>query len=459
MIMRIRESSNITRFALLCASIALSYLWASLGYISQMYVLSDYISPERIDQIALGYNYFAQVLGALAVILVAHKNNNKLFQIQNFVMIFMISILSIFVIFNSHQLTVIVIFGLMMNLMHGVLIGTFLIWLTSVIMRYRGFIFGLAYAIGSILTLITSRILDDFGLAYSHSAFVYVGLIILNAVTTYLYLRYFHPQETATEVPSSSRLKSIDLLPLIILLLLMAMLNAIGGDYKSSMIFSSKVSLYQTRIYYALGLLLAGFLIDYSRKLGAILCLAGLIYPFVSLFLRDAGISTQVLWSISYLFLGFYTVFRVVTTVDLVAYHAKWWLLAPLGFIIARLGDIIYVSLPSIILTDSVFTSIFIAVLMFLVFLFFISSFLNFYDTRRYGFIEEKEKNALFTESHHLTIREQEVLTLVLDGYSNSEIAGKLFISENTVKFHIKNLLKKTNCSNRTELVKLYREK
>ncbi len=52
-----------------------------------------------------------------------------------------------------------------------------------------------------------------------------------------------------------------------------------------------------------------------------------------------------------------------------------------------------------------------------------------------------------------LTDREVEVLRLVVKGLSNREIAGALTISENTVKFHLKNILAKLHARNRTEAV------
>jgi len=52
-----------------------------------------------------------------------------------------------------------------------------------------------------------------------------------------------------------------------------------------------------------------------------------------------------------------------------------------------------------------------------------------------------------------LTDREVEVLRLVVKGLSNREIAGGLTISENTVKFHLKNILAKLHARNRTEAV------
>lgn len=52
-----------------------------------------------------------------------------------------------------------------------------------------------------------------------------------------------------------------------------------------------------------------------------------------------------------------------------------------------------------------------------------------------------------------LSDRECDVLRLVAAGKSNRVIAKALLISENTVKFHIKNILIKLNVSNRTEAV------
>jgi DNA-binding NarL/FixJ family response regulator len=51
-----------------------------------------------------------------------------------------------------------------------------------------------------------------------------------------------------------------------------------------------------------------------------------------------------------------------------------------------------------------------------------------------------------------LSEREIEVLRLVAQGYSNPQIADELFISINTVKSHIKNILTKLNLDNRTQV-------
>jgi two-component system NarL family response regulator len=52
-----------------------------------------------------------------------------------------------------------------------------------------------------------------------------------------------------------------------------------------------------------------------------------------------------------------------------------------------------------------------------------------------------------------LTAREVEVLRLVAKGMSNREIADELYISENTVKNHVRNILEKLHLHNRMEAV------
>ena len=55
-------------------------------------------------------------------------------------------------------------------------------------------------------------------------------------------------------------------------------------------------------------------------------------------------------------------------------------------------------------------------------------------------------------DSSQFTQRELQVLQVVTTGASNSVVAERLGLSENTVKSHIRSMLEKTGCSNRTEL-------
>lgn len=55
-------------------------------------------------------------------------------------------------------------------------------------------------------------------------------------------------------------------------------------------------------------------------------------------------------------------------------------------------------------------------------------------------------------DPNQLTERELEVLGLVTAGLRNKEIAARLAVSENTAKFHLRNILEKLHAESRTEL-------
>jgi DNA-binding NarL/FixJ family response regulator len=52
-----------------------------------------------------------------------------------------------------------------------------------------------------------------------------------------------------------------------------------------------------------------------------------------------------------------------------------------------------------------------------------------------------------------LTAREREILQLLADGMSNADVAGRLFISQETVKSHVRHILAKLEASTRTHAV------
>jgi len=58
-----------------------------------------------------------------------------------------------------------------------------------------------------------------------------------------------------------------------------------------------------------------------------------------------------------------------------------------------------------------------------------------------------------------LTKRELEVMSLVAKGDSNKEIAKKLYLSEHTVKVHVRNLLAKLKLPRRQHLIALWQQK
>ena len=63
----------------------------------------------------------------------------------------------------------------------------------------------------------------------------------------------------------------------------------------------------------------------------------------------------------------------------------------------------------------------------------------------------EPAERALPPDAPRLTRRELEILRLAADGHSNAQLARMLWVTEQTVKFHLSNIYRKLDVSNRTE--------
>lgn len=80
------------------------------------------------------------------------------------------------------------------------------------------------------------------------------------------------------------------------------------------------------------------------------------------------------------------------------------------------------------------------------------------FDSRVAGLEKEifqGESRALF---ENLTPKEMQVISLLCLGFTNNEISNELSISINTVKSHVKTIMRKFDCRNRTEIANRARE-
>ena len=68
---------------------------------------------------------------------------------------------------------------------------------------------------------------------------------------------------------------------------------------------------------------------------------------------------------------------------------------------------------------------------------------------------EEEERPASLGE---LSVRQLEILELVCEGLSNAQIAKRLFLSESTVKQHLRRVFKVLRVQNRTQATRLLRD-
>lgn len=73
--------------------------------------------------------------------------------------------------------------------------------------------------------------------------------------------------------------------------------------------------------------------------------------------------------------------------------------------------------------------------------------------------VQEHLRTSGRPSSEALTRRECEILNAIADGLPNSQIASRLNIREGTVEYHVGNILGKLGADNRTEAVKVARER
>ena len=68
--------------------------------------------------------------------------------------------------------------------------------------------------------------------------------------------------------------------------------------------------------------------------------------------------------------------------------------------------------------------------------------------------ISSHPKKPISPKANPLSQREMEILKLVAKGHTNKEISNMIFISEYTVKNHLKNITKKLDIKNRVQLTR-----
>jgi len=349
------------------------------------------------------------------------------------------------------------IFGWIMNLLCGFLGGYYLYAIAiGAAENRRGLAFGGGYAAATVVIGAFALIGDGVLVKSGRALLLYLPLAAFTAWVAFQ-LPLFQPM--ATPSPSSSiRMAKPDRRDVFITCLMVVLISAVknlGFSFPSADIQAGLIP-QLSRLPYAVGLVMAGLIIDKKRANGMICTLAALALPFIMLGLLNELLPSTLLWGLDYLFFGFFSVFRVILLID-IAVRTKRLALAPLGLLAGRVGDAVGTA-AALLLAERQVALIALCTLAFVpaVFLLF-KQFQKLYEPVVTRQRDEKEVFESFCMHNDLSSREREILTMLLSGHSNAEIAGALFITENTVKYHVRNVLQKTGCKNRYELQKKYK--
>lgn len=447
---------NRNRFALYSAIVALGFLWTGSSYISQMYRLQLFYPPGQVDVIALRWNYLAQA-GGLAIYSLFLWRKPKLISARSAFICTMLfdAALMVITLTAAHQGTVLWA-GLVMNLLHGFVAGAYLTMLGGHVPQdKRGRAFGFAYAAGSLGTYLLSLIADGQLIRSNYAPVAYFLLIGANILAVQLAEDLPVERQEKEALRDSTRGEVFLLFPALVL---MAILSSVGSHYQFQAVVDQNVSLELSRAFYAVSLIAAGIAADRNRKLGVFLCFVSLAFPFAQVVLRGQPSLLSFAWGLGYFIKGFYAVYRAICFVDIAGQSSHLLPLAGLGLCAGRVGEALSTLFPERLLGDQLYGTILVLALFVpLTFLFFFF----FQKPHSLDLSKPQDTEAVFQrfeEQYALTKREGEVLRQIIMGLSTSEISAALYISESTVKFHVRNMLKKTGCTNRIEVMSLFRQ-
>ena len=443
--------------------IVVGFTLTSTAYIAWLYRLMEFVPPGVADALTLigGYGMHALGIGIVALI---GRRWPGVFSRSLFVLIVALHFACAVPAIMGQSFAGVLVFGYLMNVLCGAIAAYYLHSLMDrVAARRRGIVFGGGYAVSILISWLTRSIPVGSGDAVG-SLILCLVFSAIAAIAAFLPIGRAGavpkldepPDRSATQPPTSVfrySYKTITALACFAVLL-MSLVKNVGFSFPTADI-AAGVNLELSRLFYAAGLVIAGIVSDRSRRSGAICCVAALITPFICMALANEPLPGTAMWAIDYFFFGFFSVFRVVLFSDIAASSERPYL-SGFGLMVGRIGDALGTAV-CLTLGDSAVALVAVAGVLFAAAIFVVHRLFQMVFMPEPAPVKSGEQ--IFEEfcvSYELSMREREVMKLLLTELSNTEIASELFVTESTVKFHVHNILKKTDCKNRQELRATY---
>ena len=348
----------------------------------------------------------------------------------------------------------VVCFGELANLLYGVIAGFYLCAIARCAApERRARVFGGGYALATVGVGLLSLAGGGVLLHGPFAPLLYLALIAAMAAWAGP-LGALKPPDAPAAPPKAAEDGGPTLLGLCLLVALISMVKNMGFGFPSADIQAGVIP-ELSRLPYAAGLLAAGVIHDKSRRQGMLCAAAALVLPFIMLGLSGEPVPAAICWGLDYLFFGFFSVFRAVLFLDM-AGHSRRWCLAPLGLLLGRLGDAAGTAACLLLAGQRVALIGAAALAFFPTLWLFFRQYQRLYAVEAVQQRSEQEVFEAFCLHNDLSAREKDVLRMIIDNRTNGETAEALFISESTVKYHVRNVLQKTGCKNRVELQRKY---
>ena len=463
----------------MAALICLCFLLGSTGWLSWLRTIMTFADPAQTDLFTMVLGYLAQAVGigvAMHVIRCQDARTQSRVAVASLVAYAVLLAPATLLQVPAIALGC----GYLMNVCCGVTQGYYLSCLASQVdANRRGTVFGMGYAVSTAATWLLSSMGDG----VCASGLPCLATCVALAAACVLLVRATpspaaalpeakdapaRPDDAGATLPDDvdATLPDDETRALVLLacatVTLMSVVKNAGFAFPAADL-TGLVDLELSRLYYGIGLVVAGYVADRNRRNALFCCAASLAVPFLMLSLSGAGATRIVLWAVGYLLFGFFTVFRVVLMTDLAADNGRIWL-AGAGQLMGRVGDALG-TLVCLALVGSpigliaVISALFVLT-MWMVLVLYQHLYMSSETPAETSEppIEPPVRDTIgeFCMAYGLSAREREVLPLLLDGKTNAEIAAELYVSQSTVKYHMRNIRKKTGCQTRLDVTDLY---
>lgn len=432
--------------------IALTFLWTGSVYLSwteHLALLADSNVTYIVTEVG---GYVTQIIGLILFSLLVYYDRRILKNLLIVIFMILDGLCIIPVVFSDSAQTVII-SGMMMNLFHGLIAGYYITRLSVFVQKNRrGICFGAGYAAGSIGSYLLSLPNGGRFLASGLVGMVYLLMIACSCV---LIMFMYKNDAEADDMAQAANVtvNSVCKLTAVVIFLL-CLTTQLQFFFPAKAFINQSLKLEFARMFYAVGLILAAVVNDKNRGAGLILALLSISFSVLSINMSQIPLLLVPLAIIRYIVTGFWAVYRIVAFIDLADDNSSLLFMSAFGLLIGRMGEATGAMMGYLLRDRQLELAVVSAVLFGLSI---ISAFLLY--TIRYGSVPAaaaENRSERFFAQYDISLREQQIFKLIIEGKTNIEAANALYISESTVKFHVKNLLRKTECKNRKELIRKF---
>ncbi len=423
--------------------LAIGFFWCSSLYLSQEQYLLKYASVNFVNTAELLFGSISMALGILTFGLLYRKNNNIKKTFLIFMIITIIAMILFFAIKNKYVMSICLCLSCFFGTAgfgagyHFSLLGN------NVLKEYRGRVFAIGYGLGSIGTYILILLPETF---YSsiYSLFLYIPMVLLN-----IYLVNNTDLIEVKEEKLTSSFKS-HFIRLSIIVLAMSLLSALTTDAIAVYTIDIAGGYGNTRLYYCLGLLIAGYLVDKKNNLFEVLTISSFVFSLLEIILLKEKYSINLIAAISYSFVAFFVLFRTMSFVNIVDNKKNMIYACGFGLMYSRIMEGLMVLFEDKLINHFTLLIVVISIALSLVIVLY---FLLYYQHKN---ISENDALKSISVKYKLGTQEEKVLSLLIQGLSNQEMAEKLFVSVNTIRNHVANIYKKTGMKKKELKEKFY---